>query len=116
MKTFKVAVIRHRNDIGVGIERYNKTEVEFFGSYYLQVSEFSRRDCFRFVLDKIREQLDKSELATIRIADPSIRHKRTWHSHHTNIKVLTYPIGRFKNAHLLCVDALERKTIIEEVL
>ncbi|KAB2332932.1 hypothetical protein [Bacillus mesophilum] len=115
-KTYRVAILRDGDDIGIGIERYNCKEIEFIGSYYLQVSEYSRRKTFEFIIDQVTSQLNEDEIATIRVSDPTLRTKRSWYRHFTNLNVLVYPARRFRDTNSLAADALNRKDTIIETL
>lgn len=114
MKIYRIEILRFENDIGIGIERRTGEEAEFIGSYYLQVDEFSRKGTIKFILDRIRRQLSEEERAYLKIGDPTLRNKQKWFSHYNNIDVQLFRNRKFKDATLLAIDALERKTHIEE--
>jgi hypothetical protein len=113
-KRFRVAIVREDDHIGVGMELYNEKDLTWFGSFYLNKADYSRRDICQFYIARARKHLEPGEIAKIKVYDSLV--KFHWHSHYPDVIVYKQRFGRFPRVHNLAVDAKNRKTTITEFL
>jgi hypothetical protein len=115
-KRFRVAIVREDDHIGVGMELYNEKDLTWFGSFYLNKADYSRRDICQFYIARARKHLKPDEIAILKVGDPFIRSRRHWYSHYPDVIIYSKKFSRFPQVHNLAVDAKNRRTTITEFL